>query len=230
MEVDFAATGSTSSSPSSSQGAGPIAKASTSKPPLPIPASGRQIKRQDAFYHISNAEGAPWKAPGGHHPYHNSAYPAHGNPTPGRPAFTSPHSLQSPLSVSCVEFSYGNGEAVTLIPDVPMPLSQFGSTPAQVMSAPTLPPTRVTTIITQPAHNLHPRPLRREGAFNGLAQAPFRAPGPGISQPPPYPPTMAPTTPAAPTPPPKRKREDAGDTTDGDKALDRKRTRRDDVS
>jgi hypothetical protein len=215
----------------------------TSKPTLPIPAPERRIRRQNAFYHISNAEEGPWKAPGGYHPYRDGTHPTRGRPMPERPASPSPHSLHPPVSRPRVLDSRGEGNHLPS----PYSISPFrlpapqGSQPSLSLSAPPLPqakgshtlPLPEATITpalpTQPASTPRTRPLRREGAFlhvSWFARTPFRAPGPGIFQPPPYPPTTAPTTPAAPLPSPKRKREDAGDTIDSDEALDKKRARR----
>ncbi|KAF9654071.1 hypothetical protein BDM02DRAFT_3107313 [Thelephora ganbajun] len=231
----------TDSVPSSSQGAESAVGPPANWPTRPIPAPERRIRRQNAFYHISNAEEAPWRAPGGYHPYCDGTHPTRGRSTPERSAPPSPRSLHPPVSPQRVPDSRGGSDHLSP-PDSPSPLrlpapQESQSSPSlpipplpQARGTPTLPlPEATTTLPSQPAPTPRTRPLRREGAFyhtSWLARAPFRAPGPGIFQPPPYPPTTASTPPAAPLPSPKRKREDTEDSTDGDEASDKKRTRR----
>ena len=231
----------TDSTAPSSQGAGSVVAPPTNKPTRPVPAPERRIRRQNAFYHISNAEEAPWKAPGGYHPHRSGTHPTRGRPTPERPASPSPQPLHPPASRQRVSDSRGDGNH--LPPPHPHPPSRLPaqqgsqsspSLPAppipQAKGTPTLPPPETTvTLPIQPAPTPRTRPLRREGAFyhvSWFARTPYVAPGPGIFQPPPHPPTTAPVTPAAPPPSPKRKREDVGDTIDDEEASDKKRTRR----
>ena len=233
----------TNSALSPSKAAESTAKPQASKPTLPIPAPDPRIKRQNALHHTSNAEGAPWKAPRGHNPPHEGAHPTRGRPTPERPASPSSTPLHPSVSSRRVSDSRGEGDHLpppysAFQPRLPAPQGSQSSPspivppPPQAEGAPTLPlPEAGTTIPapTQPATTSRTRPLRREAAFyhvSLLARAPYRAPGPGIFQPPPYPPTTAPTTPAAPLSSPKRKRGDTGDATDADEALGKKRTRR----
>lgn len=80
----------------------------------------------------------------------------------------------------------------------------------------------------QPSPNPHVHPQRREGAIYCVPWPPqgsFVVPGPAF-QSPHYPPMTAPTTPTIKISSPKHKREDTGDTMDGDKTPDRKRNRR----
>lgn len=213
------------------------------KPALPALASERRIKRQNAFYHVSNAEEGPWKAPGGYYPHRDDTHLTRGRPMPERPISQSPSSIHPPVSRRHVLGSPGEGNH--LLP--PYSASRFRlpapqgsrSSPSlstsplpQAKGAPTLPlpeaTTTITTFLTQQAPTSRTPPLRKEGAFyhvSWFTRTPFRTPGPGVSQPPPYPPTTAPSASTTPLSSPKRKREDAGDTIDGDEALDKKRTR-----
>ena len=202
-----------------------------------MPPPERRIRRQNAFYHASDAEEAPWKAPGGYHPPRDDTPSTRGRPTPERPETPSPLSLHPPVSRPRTLDSRGEGSALpppysAIPPRHPAPQ---GSRPSRFLPAPPLPQARgappfpppgvtitTTTLPTQPA-------LGMEGMLCGLsyfAGTALRTPGPSIFRPPPHPPTTASITPAAALPPPKRKRKDAEDTTDGDKALDKKRPRR----
>lgn len=89
------------------------------------------------------------------------------------------------------------------------------------------PPAATATIHPQPAPTTTRHPLREEGTYYyaiGFVRAPPIVPGSEISQPPPYPPTAAPTSSAPSHPSPKRKREDGGDTL-GDEGSGKKHVR-----
>lgn len=224
-------------------GAEPVAKPPTNKPALPTPAPERRIRRQNAFYHISDAEEAPWRAPEGHHPHSDGTHPTRGTPTPERPESPSPPSLHPPASRSRVSDYCGEGDRLPL----PNLLSPFrlsapqGSQPPTHLPAPPLPqasgvPTLpspeagalIPALATQPAPTSPTRPLRGEGVLYQawFSQTPLSGPAPFTFPPHPYTPTMAPTTPPNPLQSLKRKREDAGDSIDGDNASNKKRTRR----
>lgn len=190
---------------------------------------------EPAFYHPSNEEEAPWKVSGCYHPYWDSTSPTRGKPTAEWPACPSSLPLHPPVPCQRVSDSYD--EANRLPPLHSPPLfrlpaqqgSQSSSIPAP--PRPTLPP--IEAILSLPPFTTQPLPisrtrlLRRGPVFHHVSPtAPFVAPGPGIFQPPPYPPMTAPTASATPLPSPKRKREDAGDEVDDDEASDKKRPRR----
>jgi len=229
----------TDSAPSSSQqGAKPAVVPPTKKRTRPIPAPERRIKRQNAFYHISNAEEGPWKAPGGYHPNRDGTHPTREpRPAPERPTPPASSSLHQHVSRPRASGSRGEGNRLpppySLFPPRPPAPQQSQASPSlpapplpQAMSTRTLALLKAaTTLPTQPA----PIP-RREGPSLytqwWFARTQPVAPGPGTPQSRPYPPTTAHITPADPPPSPKRKREDAEDATDDEKALVKKRSRR----
>lgn len=218
----------TDSTPSSGEGAGLAVGPPVNQPTLPIPAAGRRIRRQNAFYHIPGAEEAPWKVPSDvdYRPFQNGT-PTRGGPTPGR---STSSSLGPPASSRRESCSHGEGNR----PPLPYSVSPFRF-PAMQRSHPstsltTRPLPQAMGPPTLPARSA-PRtgPLYRDNTLyqvSWFARTPFRAPGSGISQPPPPPPTAVPAVPSTPFPSPKRKREDAGDGKDDGEASDKKRPRR----
>ena len=216
------------STPPSTQDAGSMVVPATGRPNHLAPATEQPIRRQNAFYHISNAEDSPWKAPGGYYPLHHGTNPTLGRTTPEQPASPPLAPLHPP---GLGHRSHGGGDTSSSSSSPSLP-----SLPHSQESQPLLSETRgiatkaaptLGTGTTQPAPS--PRPLRREDAFchvSWLSQPPFVSPGPSTFQSPPTPPTTTSTTPAALNSLPKRKREDAEDAENGDEASDKKRIRR----
>ena len=232
----------TSSTPSPTQDVESTMEPRPSTPTRPIVAPERRIRRRNAFYHISNAEEAPWKAPGGYYPYHDGTRTTRGKKiTAKRPASPSPPSLHPPVSHQRVPNSPGEGDhspppqSPPSLRLPPLRISEFSSfpNPPPPQERITLPPfaavAALSTLPILPAPTPRIRPLDREGGFchlSWLERAPFKAPGPGIFQPPPRVPTPMPTTSPAFLSSPKRKREDVEDTLDSDEASDKKRAHR----
>ena len=225
------------------QSAESATKPQTNRQTIPPPAPGRELKRQNAFYHIPGATESPWKAPGGCHPDRDGKRPTCGTPTPERPESPSPLPHHSPVSRPREPDSRDEDNHLPspiLLSPFRLPTPQ-GSQPSPSLPAPPLPqasgsPTFplpeagaiITTLPTRSTPTPRTHPLHVEGAFCEMwfGRAPFISPGPGFFQPPPFFPLTAPTTPVAAIPSPKRKREDAGDTVDGDQASNKKRARR----
>lgn len=190
----------------------------------------RRIKREPAFYHLSNEEEAPWKAPGGYYPHQDDTQ---GNPTDEWPANQSSPSLHPLVLGQRIPDSCHEGNRLPPVLYSPQQGSQSSSLPAPPQGVSNLPP--IETLLGLPPITFPPlptpriRPLRREPAFyhiSPIAGAQSVAPGPDIFQLPLYPPTAASTTPAAPLPSLKREREDVEDDIDGDELSNKKRPRR----
>ncbi|KAF9793039.1 hypothetical protein BJ322DRAFT_1032674 [Thelephora terrestris] len=217
------------SAPPSSQGVGSAVVHPTRKPGHLTPAPERLIRRQNAFYHISDAEVPPWKIPGGYYPYHYSTDPTFGRITPEQPASAPPVSLHPPI-VQHRALDPRNGRDTLPSPDSPSlsplpPPQEFQSLSSETRGIFTEAPATFGTLTTQPASTPRTHLLRGESAFSyasRLSQPQFVAPGHSNLQSPPHPLTLTSNTPAVPTSSPKRKREDAEH---GDEASDKKRTR-----
>jgi len=221
-----------------------LAKPLTRRPALPTPAPDCRIKKQGAFYHLSDKEEAPWKAPGGRNPRPDGTHPTRGVSTPGWPASRPPPSIHPPVSRSGVTDVRNDGNRLpkrNLLSPFQLAAPR-GSQPSHSLPAPPLPqadgaptlPLReagaiTSALPTQAVSTPHRYSLFGEGTLVGISLFPppqYTVLGPGFSPPPSRLPIMAPTTPATPSQSPKRKREYTGDAVDGDEALDKKRARR----
>ena len=229
----------TGSALSPSKSAESVAKPPTRKPALPTPAPNRRIRRQGAFYHLSDEEEAPWKAPGGCNPRPDGTHPTQGRFRAERPALRSPPSVHPPVIRSSVSAFYGDGTHLlsrNLLSPFRLPAPQ-GSQPSHSLPAPPLPqadsaptfPLReagaiIPAIPAQPVSTSHTRPFLWECSLLGIP-TPFRPLGPSIPPPSLCLQITAPTRPTTPNRSPKRKREDTGDVVAGDEASDKKRPR-----
>jgi len=225
----------TSSTPSPTQGVESTMEPRPSIQTRPIPAPERRVRRRNAFYHISNAEEAPWKAPGGYHPCHDDTRTTQGKKfiakrpaSPSSPSLRVPDSpgkgnhLPPPYSPPSLRLPPLRASATSSLPTPPPPQERITLPPFAAVAA-------LSTLPILPAPTPRTRPLHMEGAFYHLSwfeRTPFTAPGPGIFRPPPRVPTPMPTASPAFLSSPKRKREDVEDTLDSDEASDKKRARR----
>lgn len=210
------------SAPSSGQGTSSVVVPPTNGQTRPAPPPERMIKREPAFYHVSNKAKDPWRAPGGYYPGSDGTHPTHGRCTHQRPPSSTTVSLNPLVSRHGVSDAHGGSGNLPSPSPSGLPASQqHQQCPFPVGCAF---PVVTTTTQTTSISSAYPV-LTSSGVMWLPSQPSLVAPNSSISQPPPYPPTTA-TGAAASTPSPKRKREDAGDNVDSDEASDEKRFRR----